>query len=204
MKTQVKHRERPIKVSSLLLGIVLTLVVVVVVENVARISRSFYTPYSYSSIESGRTSNAAVITNSTLETLAAYEASQAEEVLVVENWMSDLSSWSVASPLADNAVEAALPLEGWMSDLDFWANFSTTTEELIVVESWMSDLSTWNTGAELEEPAIALEEWMMSLDTWAGAEAEEAPLAIESWMHNLDEWTRPLEVASTKTTSDNL
>jgi hypothetical protein len=197
MKTQVKHSERTIKVSSLLLGIVLTLVVVIVVENIARINRSFYTPYSYSSIETGRTGNAAVIANSTLESLAAYEASQANEVVVVEDWMSDLSTWAAAPSLTDNTVEMALPLEGWMSDLESWADFSTPTEELLTMESWMSDLSSWATGAEFEEPEIALEGWMMSLDTWAGAEAEEAPLAIESWMYNLDEWNRPLEVAST-------
>ncbi len=77
----------------------------------------------------------------------------AEEDVVIENWMSDLRLWK--KPATVEAVSEEIPqLKSWMFNAD-WLSSSCT--EIVAVQHWMGDTSSWClTGDEI----VPLCAWM--------------------------------------------
>ncbi len=98
-----------------------------------------------------------------------------ENPIVVEEWMTDINSWTVAS--SNTFEEEALRIESWMLNTSDWAG--------------LNDNSGFASNEFVNEQ-LHIEAWMLNLDSWSSvfndADFDEAPLVIESWMLSTDDW----------------
>ncbi|MCG8578817.1 MAG: hypothetical protein MI866_02805 [Bacteroidales bacterium] len=119
-------------------------------------------------------------TSSTAATVATTSAltiptTFTENPIVVEEWMTDINSWTVAS--SNTFEEEVLRVESWMLSTSDWAGLSDNSgfasnefaEEQLYIEAWMLDLNSWS-------------------KVFNDAGFDEAPLVIESWMLNTEDW----------------
>ncbi len=94
-----------------------------------------------------------------------------ENPIVVEEWMTDMNSWTIAS--SNTFEEEALRVESWMLSTSDWAGSNIAadefTNEQLYIEAWMLDLDSWSTvfnDADFDEAPLAIESWMLSTDDW--------------------------------------
>ena len=94
-----------------------------------------------------------------------------ENPIVVEEWMTDMNSWTIAS--SNTFEEEALRVESWMLSTNDWAGSNIAadefTNEQLYIEAWMLDLDSWSTvfnDADFDEAPLAIESWMLSTNDW--------------------------------------
>jgi hypothetical protein len=95
-----------------------------------------------------------------------YNSESAEEIEVLDSWMTDLSSWNTQKSFA----------------------FETDMEEEIILESWMihPDSEIWVSDQEEE---LEIEDWMTTIaDSFKADEESEENLTLEAWMLNPTKW----------------
>lgn len=74
-------------------------------------------------------------------------ASESDEMLTIESWMTDENYWTLKAQ--DNAMEAeeTLQIESWMTNENYWTSetevIAIEADEPLTVESWMTDESLW-------------------------------------------------------------
>ena len=97
---------------------------------------------------------------------ATEEATEVGEV--VEDWMLDLSSWTIGNNYysIDAIFESEMEIEEWMTNPDniIW---ETNYEEELTIEDWMYDVnhSTWNDCTNNDEE-MPIESWMLDPSGW--------------------------------------
>lgn len=98
-----------------------------------------------------------------------------ENPIVVEEWMTDINSWTVAS--SNTFEEEVLRVESWMLTTSDWAGLNSNSgfatnefaDEQLYIEAWMLDLDSWSTvfnDTDFDEAPLAIESWMLSTDDW--------------------------------------
>ena len=95
-----------------------------------------------------------------------------EPLMKIESWMINESFWMnthTTVPATDS--EDSLPLESWMTDLRSWETGLSVTRELpLELENWMTDGGYWNHSGEgmvTQDVPLALEPWMTDEKYWS-------------------------------------
>ena len=111
---------------------------------------------TYNNIKKGILSLTVALALGTVSTLSAANspasgfdlASVEEETMVIENWMTDLNTWT-------SAFEAEI--------------FSLENEKEVELENWMMDANenNWNSVLTVDqEQELPLENWMLDTEEW--------------------------------------
>lgn len=95
-----------------------------------------------------------------------------EPLMKIESWMINESFWMnthTNNPATDS--EDSLPLESWMTDLSSWdAGLAVTRELPLDLESWMTDGAYWNlsgVGLVTLDVPLVMESWMTDEKYWS-------------------------------------
>jgi len=90
--------------------------------------------------------------------------SEAEEELVLEDWMLSADSFFV-----EDYEEEKLVMESWMLDVD---SFFEESEEELALEPWMLDVNTFfvKVQDDYQEPKLVLEPWMLDVNSFFKSE----------------------------------
>jgi hypothetical protein len=103
--------------------------------------------------------------------LAAFLEVENEEILELEDWMTNETFFNSNSIYLEIEVEDALELENWMTEDSYFSNSAfqiiEETEAELELEEWMLNNELFNATDDLEQP-LELEKWMTSEETWIG------------------------------------
>ena len=98
---------------------------------------------------------------------AMYSELESEEVLELENWMTDESFFAVDNMKTE--TENVLELEAWMTNDNYFipstVQYYTETESPLELEGWMLDEEYFKSVKGKEQP-MALENWMIAENYW--------------------------------------
>jgi hypothetical protein len=128
----------------------------------------------------------------------------AEVPMAIEPWMSEVPSVTApAVSLPTTYAEPAIVVEEWMTDINSWTTLPASTtfeEEALALESWMLNTNEWAIMSEVgpyasnefAEEQLFIEAWMLDLNAWSSvfndADFQEAPLTVEDWMLSTSDW----------------
>ena len=101
--------------------------------------------------------------------MAAYLEAESEEVLELEDWMTNDSQFGMFITIEQEAEEL-LELEVWMTDENKFFNASLDLteeeEEKLDLEDWMFNGNTFLVVPDPEEKPLTVEDWMLAENTW--------------------------------------
>jgi hypothetical protein len=191
MKTHAKHSDS--KLGYILFGLVITAFTVLITLNFLEQKRSTFNRSGFATLISKNLSTPVSNPVTIAEPFELTEllVSAEEPVLVVDQWMTDLSTWNTSATA--NAFSA-----------------SAFTSEEIAIENWMLSTSSWTSGyedglkmaaTEVVEPAIEVENWMLNTTSWLEAgpwmtTASETETTVEDWMLDSSSFVTAAELAA--------
>ena len=88
------------------------------------------------------------------------------EVVIFENWMTDVNTWFVEVSGTDSEEE--LETEEWMFDVYEKSWHDEMVEEELVVEEWMLNIDSISLRSWNDEESIEVESWMLDPASWLG------------------------------------
>lgn len=88
-------------------------------------------------------------------------ATEADNTLEVENWMSNDNYWT------GNEQDNQLNIENWMSNENYWGvNENQQTDSPLTIQNWMTSNTYWMGPEKVADQPLALENWMTSNKYW--------------------------------------
>ena len=127
--------------------------------------------------------------SASVNTFAAFTATETEDALQLEDWMMNESNFST-SVYVETESESPMKLENWMINESLFEAHSATleveTEETLKLEDWMKDESNFSDTSlqftQETEKELQLESWMLNEDLFSTQLTVEQPMKIENWM----------------------
>jgi len=179
------------------LAVITSLVLISITVNAQDLWKSLIENYNFNDIEFAMVDNKtmAIPIETGANGFESFLATETEEALELENWMTDESNFvSVFS--IEEEIENPLDLEDWMTNE---ALFNTTsiyleveTEAALELENWMTDASNFEVSTlqviEETDTELEIEDWMLKDELFATNVEIEQPLELEAWMVSENIW----------------